>query len=169
VLKEILPRLPKQQQEQVQEDPEAFVKAFVQNPKAVLQDLIKQALTAAVEPIQGEVRGLSGNLELQQFLEKHPELEDGDENLLLDAMDRYPELRGRKDRLELWLKLVKDEHPEIKERMKQRKDDLEKGATDAKKAASLGGKKSSTPASEKDDFDELVTMWKDRQKFFQRG
>lgn len=168
VLKEILPRLSQKQQEQVEEDPEAFVKSFVQNPKAVLSELIKQALATAVEPLQGEVRGLSGNLELQQFLEKHPELEDGDENLLLDAMDRYPELRGRKDRLELWLKLVRDEHPEIKERMKQRKDELEKGASDAKKAASLGGRKSSTPASQGDDFDELVTMWKDRQKFFQR-
>jgi hypothetical protein len=169
ILTQILPQLPKKDQQEIVEDPEAFVKSFVQNPKAVLNDLIKQALTTAVEPLQGEVRGLSGNLELQQFLEKHPELDEGDENLLLDAMDRYPEFRGRRDRLEQWLKLVKDDHPEVRERMKGRKTELEKGASDAKRAASLGGKKSSTPASSQgDDFDELVTMWKDRQKFFER-
>jgi hypothetical protein len=172
ILTQIVPQLPKKEQQEIAEDPEAFVKSFVQNPKEVLNALIKQALTTSlketVEPLQGEVRGLSGNLELQQFLEKHPELDDGDENLLLDAMDRYPELRTRKDRLEQWLKLIKDDHPEVRERMKGRKTELEKGASDAKKAASLGGRKSSTPASQGDDFDELVTMWQDRQKFFQR-
>jgi len=173
ILTQIIPQLPKREQQEIAEDPEAFVKSFVQNPKEVLNALIKQALTTSlketVEPLQGEVRGLSGNLELQKFLESHPELEEGDENLILDAMDRYPEFRGRRDRLDVWLKLVKDDHPEVRERMKGRKTELEKGASDAKKAASLGGRKSSTPASSQgDDFDDLVTMWKDRQKFFER-
>ena len=173
ILTQIIPQLPKREQQEIAEDPEAFVRDFVQNPKAVLNDLIKQALTTSlketVEPLQGEVRGLSGNLELQKFLENHPELQDGDENLLLDAMDRYPEFRGRKDRLDVWLKLVKDDHPEVRERMKGRKTELEKGASDAKKAASLGGRKSSTQASPKgDDFDDLINLWKDRNKFFER-
>lgn len=172
-LKEVLPRLPQQKQQEVQENPEQFVREFVQNPRQVLNDLIKTALTTTlketVEPIQGQVRSLSGVVELQRFLENHPELEDGDENLIMEIMDKYPEIGQRQDRLEVWLKLLKDERPDLRDRMAKAKAGLEKGASDAKKAASLGGKKSSTPGpSQKDEFDELIDLWKDRRKFFER-
>lgn len=173
LLKQVFPLLTAKQQAEAKEDPDAFMKAFVMAPKETLLGLIKEALQVSIrstiEPLQGEVRGLGANLEFQTFLSKHPELEEKDVDPFLKIMDEYPQIRERKDRLEVWLKLLKHERPEIGQRTAKQKESLEQGVSDAKKAAGLGGQKSSAPKStEGDPFDEILEEWNTRQAYFNR-
>ena len=154
------------------EDPEEFVRNFVTNPRGVLDSLIKSAIEAGIkehiEPIRGEVTGLRSNTELQGFLGAHPELEDADADLIMKAMDAYPEVGTRKDRLEIWLRLAQEDNPQIRERIAAKKASLEKPGNDAKKAASQGGHKSMTPRTgEEDPFDEVMNLYNSKYKYYQ--
>lgn len=167
LLKQVIPLLTARQRQEVKEDPDAFMKAFVTDPRGTLLKLISEAHQSKVEPLQGEVRQLSASVELNSFLSNHPELEEQDVEAFLKVMDAYPEVRSRKDRLEVWFRLFKDENPEFRDRAAQRKESLEQGASDAKKAAALGGRKSSAPKNtEGDPFDDLLSLSKERNAYF---
>ena len=172
LLKQVIPHLTAKQKEVIKEDPDAFMKKFVTNPKETLQTLIMEALQTSINstitPLQGQVRGLGAKVELQSFLRDHPEVTDEDVEPLMKMMDKYPEVWGRPDRMEVWFKLLKIESPEIGARTTKQKEELERSASDAKAAAGLGVRKSSTPKQKGDEFDELIDMWKDRNKYFHR-
>lgn len=170
-LRDLAPLLTKKQEQEIKEDPEAFVKAFVENPRGVLDGLVQNALQTAlkknVEPIQTQVGGLGARIELKEFMNDHPEFTDNDVDLLIGMMDKYPEIRSRPDRLEAWYKLLQMEHPEYGERLKKTKSNLERSAADAKRAASLGGRQTSNPKQpDADEFDELIDLYHERQKFW---
>ncbi len=176
-LRELAPHLTKPQQKvaekEAKEDPEAFINAFVNNPRGVLSEIIRKELETSqkstVEPLLGEVRAVKGEVELNKFLAAHPEISEGDVDPLLKIMDKYPEIMNRRDRLEVYYKLLKLENPEIGSRTTQRKKELEKSASDAKTAATLGGRGSSTPKQpEGDEMDEIIAMNKERNAYFNR-
>lgn len=171
LLKQMVPLLTKAENKElnkeIKEDPDAFMKAFVSDPKGTLNSLISEAQKAAIEPLQSELRTTTSNLELQSFLTKHPELNEDDWEPFLKITNKYPEVGSRRDRLEVWLKLLKIDNPDIGERTTQRKEQLEKGALDAKKAAGLGSRKSSTPKQEEgDEFDQVLKLYTDRRAKF---
>jgi hypothetical protein len=167
LLKQVLPFLTRTQQQEVKENPEDFMKAFVTDPKGTLLSLITETSQSVIEPIKGEVGGVKASLELEKFLSKHPELQESDVEAFMKVMDSYPEVKGRKDRLEVWLKLLKHENPEIGQRTTAQKASMEQGVSDAKKAAVLGGKKSSIPRKEGgDEFDEVLKLWSERNAKF---
>jgi hypothetical protein len=167
LLQQLIPRLKPEQKQEIKDDPDAFMKKFVSDPMGTLKEIITEAQQSIIEPIRGEMRSTSANIELQSFLGKHTELNENDVQPLLKIMERYPEVRSRKDRLEVWLKLLKTENPEIGKRTTQQKEQLEQGVSDAKKAAALGGRKSSTPKqAEGDEFDEVLDLWKKKTSYF---
>ena len=170
VLQQVVPLLNKKEQAEVKEDPEAFVKAFVENPKAVLGELINAVLQGQVQktlaPIQGQVGSIGSKMELQEFQRNHPEFGDAEANLLSQIMDKYPEVGRRSDRLEAWHKLMLAEHPEVGEKLKQKKVSLEASAAEAKKAAALGGNKSTNPKPPADEFDDLINLYSDRYSYY---
>jgi len=171
VLKQLAPLLTKSQQKEakkeVEDDPDAFMKKFVSDPLGTLRGLINETQKSIITPLQGEVRAASASLELNQFLAKHTELTESDVESFLKIMDAYPEVMGRKDRLEVWLKLLKTDNPEIGQRTTQQKESLEQGVSDAKKAAGLGSRKSSTPKQpEGDEFDEVLKLYNERRSKF---
>jgi hypothetical protein len=167
LLKQILPRLSPAKQEDIKDDPDAFMKKFVSDPMGTLKSLISETQKSVIEPLQGELRTTSANIELQQFLGRHPEINKDDVPALMKIMEQYPEIRSRRDRLEVWLKMLKVENPEIGKRTTQQKEQLEQGVSDAKKAAALGGRKSSTPKqSEGDEFDDVLSLYNKRTAYF---
>lgn len=170
LLKDFSTHLTKPQAKEVKkaysEDPEQFMKDFIADPFGTINKAIEEAQGKVLGPIQGELRAASSNIELQTFLSKHPELTDEDVEPFMEIMDRYPEFRQRKDRLESWLKLLKVENPAIAERTTQKKEQLELGASDAKKAAGVSPRKSSLPkqTGKGDEFDDVLDMWKARRE-----
>ena len=146
------------------QDPQAFVDAFTANPEAVLNKLISTAVQQAVEkhvnPLNQNISSLSAKTEMDKFLSDHPELEDTDITELLKVIDEYPELLGKPNRLERFYKLLLADHPEIKDKIGKQKENLERTANAAKKAASVGGKKATDPkkTSPKDEFDEVLEL-----------
>lgn len=170
IMKQIIPRLPKPQQEEVKEDPEKFLKEFVKDPRGTLNELFQKSNQQQTGAITQEVRQLKVQSEIAMFLRQHPELTDADGDGLLKVMKDYPELDSRPDRLEAYLKIYKQDNPDFAARTAQRKKDLEKGAADAKQAAAQGGRRSSTPKQpEGDEFDEILNLWKGTQAKFNRG
>jgi hypothetical protein len=169
MLKQMIPNLTRSQQQEIKDDPDAFMKEFVSNPKGTLLNLVKEAQKESVEPIGGKLARLETQVELNNFLGKHPELTEDDIDEMVKIINSYPEIKNRPDRLDVYLKLLKHDKPDIGQRMTQQKVGLEKGASDAKTAATLGGKKSSTPKQpEGDEFDDILATWRERQAKWNR-
>lgn len=172
LLPKILPLLSKEEKKEVREDPEQFLTKFLDNPIDAINAIIMKALgqydSERVSPALGDFGQLAINNEVDGFFAKHPELSEDDEEEFLRLIDEYPEIAGRnvngkfvpnKDRMERYYKLLIAEKPEIKLRAKG---NVSKGITNAKKAASIGGKKASVPTQGKGDpFDDVLNLEKE--------
>lgn len=169
LLKQVLPFLTKSQKQEINQNPEDFMRTFVSDPRGTLLNLITEASQNSIKGIQSELGQVRANMEINEFRAAHPEFQESDIEGFMKIMDAYPEVRSRKDRMEVWFKLYKTENPEIGNRTTEQKKSLEQGVSDAKRAATLGGKKSSIPYKEGgDEFDEVLKLWNDRNAKFQR-
>jgi hypothetical protein len=169
LLPKILPLLSREEKKEVKEDPEAFLQKFLDNPVAAINAIIASALnqydTTRVSPVIGEFGQMSVNTEVDSFFAKHPELNEDDEEAFLKLIDEYPEVAVKnvngkmvpnKDRMERYYKLLLSEKPEIKLRAKN---SVGQGLNNAKKAASMGGRKASVPGQSKGDpFEDVLSL-----------
>jgi hypothetical protein len=161
----LIPHLTSRQQTEVKKNPEEFFQSFLEDPVGVLNTLIEQKATgvlkSGLDPLQTRLTGIDVEAEMNAFSARHPELNDEDEENFLELMDEYKDvLKGRKDRLEVLYKIYAHDHPEVRERAQNVKKDLSRGLEAAKKGAGMGGRKSSVKAPERDEFDDVVDMWK---------